>query len=106
MTPVAAPRQEQAMNPYLGYRTGRGSSAADEFVDSRANPERNLRGEMPQDMPNTVDPAKAELWKAMGYPRWDLMPVYDSEVKPSRINWVIGPAIFVFAAFSVGMFWI
>lgn len=36
-----------------------------------------------QDLPNTVDPAKADLWKAMGYPRWDLLPVEPMEKESS-----------------------
>lgn len=46
---------------------------------------------MTQELPNSVDPAKAELWKAMGYPRWDLLPVED---KPTRNwGWLIWPAL-------------
>jgi hypothetical protein len=40
------------------------------------------------DLPNTVDPAKAELWKAMGYPRWDLLPVADNAPKPRSYTWL------------------
>ena len=55
------------------------------------------------ELPNSVDPAKAELWKAMGYPRWDLLPVSDSNVKPSRINWLIWPALVIGVGVVIGI---
>jgi hypothetical protein len=57
------------------------------------------------ELPNSEAQAKAALYAAMRRgtdPRWEL-PI--EEVKPSRINWLIWPAILVSAAVSVGMFW-
>jgi hypothetical protein len=62
------------------------------------------------ELPNSVDPAKAELWKAMGYPRWDLLPVEDKTTKPPVLDapcglWllaipVIGLALIVLAVWG------
>jgi len=68
------------------------------------------------DMPNTVgeaaqswhdnhvrDRARNKLHSAMGYPRWDLLPVSDSNVKPSRINWLIWPALVIGVGVVIGI---
>jgi hypothetical protein len=68
---------------------------------------------MTQDIPNTVAEAAAALNRQREEPFWQRQieltqgRIEDHpSIKPSRYGWMIGPAIFACAAFSVGLFWI
>jgi hypothetical protein len=45
------------------------------------------------DLPNTEAQAKAELWKAMGCPRWDLLPVEPIKPAPPYYGYLIYTAL-------------